>query len=180
MAHLAQTPLRDPLISVACKHGRLEIMKLLLAYGNANANARNTAGDTALMVAAARDKRMTFLRALLLEDVDVNARNYDGKTALMFATAAGRTTYAMVLLDAGAQVLYRYEALCAGALCEVAWRHSAFLNETASRVLRVHRWVFATSRFALGLRLLAAALALAAGRDHPVALQSHRRRQPPR
>jgi ankyrin repeat protein len=99
-----QDPTRDPLIVIATKLGRLDILKLLFSDGGADANAVNTAGDSALMHAAMRSKRGEFIELLLKEDVDVDAQNKDGKTALMLAVAGGRLPYAKLLVEGGAQV----------------------------------------------------------------------------
>jgi ankyrin repeat protein len=73
-----------------------------LAIRGADVNARNDAGATALMWAAADPEKA---RALMELGANVNARSDDGRTPLMIAAgAAGATDTVKLLIDRGADV----------------------------------------------------------------------------
>ena len=76
------------------------IVRLLLERG-ADATIETTPGFTPLMFAARNDD-IAMAEALLATGVDVNATSKDGTHVLPFAIAAGRTDFALFLLERGA------------------------------------------------------------------------------
>jgi ankyrin repeat protein len=58
-------------VVIAARAGSVDILSLLLKDGEADANATNDAGDTALMVAAARASRTDVVRPMLQVQVQV-------------------------------------------------------------------------------------------------------------
>lgn len=77
-----------------------EIAELLLEKG-ANINARDGAGNTALMgVVFKGDKGLTAL--LIDKGADINLQNYSGATALIYAVSYGHHDIARLLLEKGA------------------------------------------------------------------------------
>jgi uncharacterized protein len=80
-----------------------------LLESNADVNAKNENGTTALMVAA-NNERPEFLKALISRGADVNAKNNFGNTALMNAASFGQVEMVRDLLIAGANVKAKNES----------------------------------------------------------------------
>ncbi|KAG2452249.1 hypothetical protein HYH02_003276 [Chlamydomonas schloesseri] len=91
------TPLRG-----AAKHGRVRAVSILLEAG-ADKEARDKAGNTALLVAAQHGKD-ECVQVLLDAGADTQAANTDGYTALMWAAKEGHEEMLTDLLAAGASV----------------------------------------------------------------------------
>lgn len=79
-----------------------EATKLLLNY-NANCNARDAEGRTALMLACVQN-RQELVELLLEAGADCNARDADTETVLMWAAGAGNAEIVQRLLEAGADI----------------------------------------------------------------------------
>jgi len=73
----------------ASEKGDTGTVQALLAQG-VDVNAKDNAGDTALMYTAAFGKTVT-VQALLAHGADVNAKDNNGFTALIFAAGGGHT-----------------------------------------------------------------------------------------
>ncbi len=82
----------------AARSGNDEVLTLLLGKG-LNAKARDNAGNSLLMAAAA-DERLAEL--LIGRGLSVNDRNNAGETALMIAAGKGSLASARLLLESGA------------------------------------------------------------------------------
>lgn len=83
------------------KKGNTEAVESYLNAGE-DPNARDEAGNTALIVAA--QDNAAVVKALLQRSFDVNATNNEGNTALMVAASAGNFEVVKALLVAGANV----------------------------------------------------------------------------
>lgn len=92
----------------AAAAGRVERLRSLLAEG-ADANAKNTSGRPALLVAAFNGNRVTA-RTLLGAGADTNAADPTGLTALMAAAAFGRLEVVELLIAAGADLELKDQA----------------------------------------------------------------------
>jgi len=79
----------------------VEIIRTLLDNG-ADVNAKNTFGNTALMLAAEK-KRTDVVRLLLRRGADVHTTNKRGRTALSMATRQGHAGIIALLKAAGAK-----------------------------------------------------------------------------
>jgi ankyrin repeat protein len=90
-----------PTLHAAAQTGPYATFARLIAEG-ADVNARSAAGETALMLAAARG-RLEFMGLLIERGADANAATDAGNTALMFAAARGQVDAARLLLDRGAR-----------------------------------------------------------------------------
>ncbi len=89
-------------LTVAAGNGHTDIVEVLLNHG-ANINAKNEAGQSALMVAIINNFP-DVAKGLLDKKADVNARTPSGMTALICAATLGRTEMVRILLDRGADV----------------------------------------------------------------------------
>jgi ankyrin repeat protein len=87
-------------LSLACKNGNGELVKLLLAKG-ADSNAALRGGETALMTAS-RTGRLSAVAALIENGAKVDAKERRGQTALMWAAAEGHVDVVDALIKAGA------------------------------------------------------------------------------
>ena len=88
----------DTLLMVASRRGRLDAMKWLLENG-ADANAKNSRGQTTLMVAAAEN--LEAVPILLTYGADIQASDARGKTALSYAARRGTLETIKYLLSQG-------------------------------------------------------------------------------
>ena len=91
-------------LMVAADQGLVDVMRALLV-GGASVNARNSAGETALLLAAGgyRETQPEAVRLLLDAGAEVDARTHSGATALI--RAASRKPEALpLLLERGADV----------------------------------------------------------------------------
>ena len=87
----------------AVKKDRTDNIKVLLQAG-AEANAVNSNGRTALMLAVLYGKSAESIRALLAAGADVHVASKDGSTALMLAALYGESAESVrLLLEAGAK-----------------------------------------------------------------------------
>ncbi|MEW6351666.1 MAG: ankyrin repeat domain-containing protein [Thermodesulfobacteriota bacterium] len=91
-----------PLLASACKWGRVEAVKLLLAKG-AEVNQRGPGGTSPLMVACS-EGQTEAAKVLLDNGADVNQRDAEGRTALISATLRGELEAVKLLLGNGADV----------------------------------------------------------------------------
>jgi serine/threonine-protein phosphatase 6 regulatory ankyrin repeat subunit B len=73
----------NPLIA-ASSEGHADVVKVLLAVGTADINAKDKDGTNALMAASVRGHK-SVVELLLQSKSNVNDQNVDGHTALMFA-----------------------------------------------------------------------------------------------
>jgi ankyrin repeat protein len=73
----------------------------------AQANARNAAGESLLIVAAGIDQAKV-LQFLLAKGADINAKDNDGKTALFYAVSAGLEKNAILLIEKKADLSIQY------------------------------------------------------------------------
>ncbi len=85
-----------PLMSAA-DSGHVEVVRMLLARGKANVNAKDFDGATAIHFAARRGKT-TAARLLIEAGADVNATDGHGRTALMYAAMNGYPACTALLL----------------------------------------------------------------------------------
>jgi ankyrin repeat protein len=96
------SPTRDSELHEAAEQGDLSRVNALIA-AKANPNAKDSDGNTALMLAS--DKGHTdVVRALLAAKADVNAKNGGESTALIRASINGHTAVVQALLAAKADV----------------------------------------------------------------------------
>ncbi len=79
---------------------RDEPLKEIFTLVQKEINARNTYGDTALMLATRDGGNKDMVEALLDKGADVNARNTYGYTALMLAACYGNKDVEAVLINA--------------------------------------------------------------------------------
>jgi uncharacterized protein len=79
------------------------VVALLLENG-ANVEARDSTGDTALLICAARGGDPAIAALLLEKGADIETKNNDGHTALMLAAAYGRPAITALLLERGANI----------------------------------------------------------------------------
>ena len=86
----------------ASARANVDAMRLLIEK-NADVNARNAAGATALMAAAATGHAQA-VRMLLAKGADPNVRTKRNETALADAATAGNEETVKLLLDRGADV----------------------------------------------------------------------------
>lgn len=124
----------DP-ISIAAENGHWNVVEQLLWHDDSgiNVNARNTSGDTPLILLAA-DQKYPFpeggeeiIEPLITKGADLNARNNDGYTALFKAAECDNVNLVKILLSKGADVNVRdnegstvlYKAAEAGDLLDV-------------------------------------------------------------
>jgi ankyrin repeat protein len=90
-------------LRAAARLGRLDVLELLFAAG-ADVNARDAAGNTALLRAAYSDfLEPARIKLLLDHGADVNVRDATGDTPLMKARHRGATRIVEMLLAAGAR-----------------------------------------------------------------------------
>ena len=100
-------------LMTACDYGySSEAVKFLIEHG-ANVDHQDWNGQTAVHYAVNCNSYSSIdaLSCLIENGADVNARTYDGRTPLMIATARGHIKVAMYLIDHGAEVHDRTEAL---------------------------------------------------------------------
>ncbi|MFQ5645341.1 MAG: ankyrin repeat domain-containing protein [bacterium] len=83
------------------KKGYTRIAKILIFY-DADVNAQNKLGETALILAA--EGHIKIMRVLLSKGADPNARSKDGTTPLMRAADKGSLYIVKLLLEHGADV----------------------------------------------------------------------------
>lgn len=104
-AELASSRTKEniPLTVLAAACGEKEILKLLLEKG-AFADARDGRNNTALHVAAGREKDFDIVKLLLENGADKDAAGYYGKTPLMEAGRCGNIKAFTLLLKKGADV----------------------------------------------------------------------------
>lgn len=95
--YVAETPL---IWSV--RYGCESIVRLLLD-NNANTEAKNKDGTTALMTAAMHGDR-AMVQLLMDRGANINANDYMGKDALMIAAEFGKSDMVQMLLDRGADI----------------------------------------------------------------------------
>jgi len=93
------SPKGDPLVLIAVREGKLEVLKTVLAH-RPRVNARNALGETALMHAAIRG-RMDMVKLLLDAGAAVNQT---GWTPLIYAAAGNQPEIARLFIDRGANV----------------------------------------------------------------------------
>ncbi len=99
--HGALSNKQDASLAIAAGKNNLELVDLLIK-ADANLNAQNRFGNTALLIAVERGYD-SILEALLKAGADVNIKNSDGITALMIAAKKGNAAYLDRLLNAGAR-----------------------------------------------------------------------------
>lgn len=98
-----KSPMSDIDFYTLCREARYE--KIIEALDNeANPNAKNTNGTTALMAAAEHTKDARVIRALVEAGADVNARNRKGNTPLIFAAMRNNPEAVRILYEAGADI----------------------------------------------------------------------------
>lgn len=97
--------MKMPALHAAAQTGTHAALTKLLSEG-ADVNARDAAGETALMLAAARG-RLDVIGLLIERGADVNAASDAGNTALMLAAARGQVDAARALLERGARADHR-------------------------------------------------------------------------
>lgn len=96
----ALTACGDSLLTLACAHGHVEVVGLLLQCGG-TPDVRGAQGQTPLEIAV-RAGRLDLASLLLSAGATVDARGASGRTALMVAAAAGRAEAVRWLLARGA------------------------------------------------------------------------------
>lgn len=84
------------------RYGCESIVRLLLD-NNANTEAKNKDGTTALMTAAMHGDR-AMVQLLMDRGANINANDYMGKDALMIAAEFGKSDMVQMLLDRGADI----------------------------------------------------------------------------
>jgi ankyrin repeat protein len=94
-----------PALHTAAQAGPYAALERLLSEG-ADVNARSSAGETPLMLAAARG-RLDVIGLLIDRGADVNAVTDAGNTALMLAAARGQVDAARALMERGARTDHR-------------------------------------------------------------------------
>ena len=101
VAITGQTPLHK-----SAQNSHAEVTDLLLSVG-ADANARDSSGRTALMLASqttTTGTQQTLASILKLKCVKINTADLQGRTALHYATAAGNFNTLKVLMHCGARI----------------------------------------------------------------------------
>jgi len=87
-------------LSLACRNGNAEMIRLLLEAG-ADVKAALPGGETPLMIAA-RTGRVECVKLLADAGAEIDARDRRGQTALMWAAAEGHAGVVECLLERGA------------------------------------------------------------------------------
>jgi uncharacterized protein len=95
----SRSPQADALLRAA-REGNADTVKALLSAPDADVNATDERGSTAL-IEAARYGHDDVVRALLAAGANMKARDKDGKTALMIAVAGGHDEVVRVLSRPG-------------------------------------------------------------------------------
>jgi len=100
IAYLGDTPL-----SIASRHNRIAICKILLQFQSTNVNHRNSRGGTPLHYACAALKdRIKCVQLLVESGANVNVQDHKKNTPLMVAAFFGKARIAEFLLEAGADL----------------------------------------------------------------------------
>lgn len=93
---------------VHCTHagmaGHLDVMKWLITEGNADVNAKDRYGGTALTVGASTGNLQLVKYLVVTMGATVDDTTHNGRTALMEAALAGRLDVCMFLVDHGADI----------------------------------------------------------------------------
>lgn len=104
VSSMMTTPLIELALNRKLDNWRIEIGRLLLDRG-ANINAKNYAGNSALMYACYWAERLDFVRFLLTRGAEINALNETGITALHVAVLySNDDDTVQLLIDAGANL----------------------------------------------------------------------------
>lgn len=90
-------------LMVAVKKSDIKKARQAILKGE-NVNARDSNGNTPLIINARQASSEEIMRLLLKNGANVNARNYSGITALMLAARFGRTEKIDILLKHGAEI----------------------------------------------------------------------------
>ncbi len=101
-AQAAKAVSADALLQAASA-GKLDEVKKLIAAG-ADVNAKTSFGDTALILAAFRNRGVDMVKALIDAKADVNAKNKADETALMWAASEADLATVNALIAAKADV----------------------------------------------------------------------------
>lgn len=96
-------PEGETALLTAARTGRVDAVKVLLAYGADVTAKERWRGQDALMWAAA-EGHVATAQQLIAHGADVNSRSTEGYTPLVFATRQGHVDLVKVLLTAGANV----------------------------------------------------------------------------
>jgi ankyrin repeat protein len=92
----------DPYVEVCSSSGSTEVVRLLIKE-NANVNAKDNKGNTALIYAS-KGGRAETVKILIDHKANVNAQNNEGQTALILAAREGRAENVEILIDHEAMV----------------------------------------------------------------------------
>jgi ankyrin repeat protein len=90
-------------MSVACFHGDVRIIQLLIDNGFSLYNQRDFSGNTPLMIAT-RYGYLSIVKLLLQQKVDVNIINYDNDNALSIACHHQRFDIVKILISHGCKI----------------------------------------------------------------------------
>lgn len=90
----------DPLIILACRQGRMDVLDYLVQQG-ADLRALDRHGNNALW-AACYAESSSCIEWLLAAGVDIDYQNPGGATALIYASSSGKHGVVLQLLQAGA------------------------------------------------------------------------------
>ena len=94
-------PVSDLLI--AANEGDAATVRSLLSDG-ANANSKDEDGETALMLATRKKRKLDTVKALVENGADVNTKSNNNSTALMFSVDNDESQITLLLLEKGADV----------------------------------------------------------------------------
>ncbi|RVE73883.1 hypothetical protein OJAV_G00035920 [Oryzias javanicus] len=105
MSFKKETPLANA-VFWAAKGGNVALLQLLLNSGRVDADCRDSAGTTALMVAS-HSGHYDCVKELIMQGADINYQRETGSTALFFSSQQGHHDVVKLLLEFGASTEFQ-------------------------------------------------------------------------